>query len=229
MMRTLDTLASMKEPAVAGGRPGLRERKKQQARAAMTGAALELFWDGGYDTTTLEQLIDRADVSMRTFFRYFDSKQAVALAAEQELWDALLAEVQQIRLEGTVLTVLRRALTSALGGMDADWDRRFITTRGLAATAPELFDASNLATLRVQRQVVEILEERLGVDGRDDVRLRLVCDMALSAWRSGAQNWVRRGRQNQRVRLQQPQPRAVLVGLVEESFDALPGSLDLPS
>lgn len=206
--------------------PGLRERKKQQARTAMTEAALELFWDGGYDTTTLQELIDRAEVSMRTFFRYFDSKQAVALAAEQELWDALLTEVRAAQLHGTVVEVLRRALTSALESMDEGWDRRFITTRGLAATAPELFDASSLTTLRVQRQIVGILEERLGIDARNEVRLRLVCDMAMSAWRTGAQNWVRRGRRSLNKR-QQPAPRITLVQLVEESFDALPQSLDL--
>lgn len=215
-------------PARPGGpaRPGLRERKKQRARTAMTEAALELFWQGGYEKTTLEQLIDRAEVSMRTFFRYFDSKQAVAVAAEQELWDALLAEAVQAELDGTVLEVLRGSLRAALESLDEDWDRRFMITRGLAAGAPELFDASNNATLRVQRQIVEILEERLGIDGRDDVRLRLVCDMAMSAWRTGAQNWVRRGRRD-RQRSPRPESRARLVQLVEESFDALHRSLDL--
>lgn len=216
----------MSETADRAPRPGLRERKKQQVRTAMTEAALELFWGGGYDTTTLEELIDRAEVSMRTFFRYFDSKQAVALAAEQELWDELLADIRSAPLHGTVVEVLRRSLTSALESMDDDWDRRFITTRGLAATAPELFDASSLTTLRVQRQIVELLEQRLGIDARNEVRLRLVCDMAMSAWRTSAQNWVRRGRRSLK-KSQRPAPRKTLVQLVEESFDALRQSLDL--
>lgn len=206
--------------------PGLRERKKQQARTAMTEAALELFWSGGYATTTLEDVIDQADVSMRTFFRYFDSKQAVALAAEQELWDALLAEVDNAQLDGTVLEMLQRSLLGALKSLDDDWDRRFITSRGIAATAPALFDASDLATLQAQRQIVEILEGRLGIDSRNDVRLRLICDMAMSAWRTSAQSWVRRGRRR-RVQSPRPAPRSTLVQLVEESFTALRPSLDL--
>lgn len=210
-------------------RPGLRERKKQQARSAMTEAALELFWDGGYATTTLEELIDRADVSMRTFFRYFDSKQAVALAAEHELWDALLTEVADAPIEKVaVVDLLERCVVAAVQGLDEDWDRRFITTRGLAASSPEIFDASNLATLRVQRQLVEILEHRLGIDGRNEIRLRLVCDMAMSAWRAGAQSWVRRGRRDL-ASTPRPEPRATLVHLVGESFGALPASLLLPT
>lgn len=206
--------------------PGLRERKKQQARTAMTEAALELFWSGGYATTTLEEVIDRADVSMRTFFRYFDSKQAVALAAEQDLWDALLTEVGDAQLDGTVLEVLQGSLLRALESLDDDWDRRFITSRGIAATAPALFDASNLTSLQAQRQIVEILEGRLGIDSRNDVRLRLACDMAMSAWRTGAQNWVRSGRRR-RVQGPRPAPRSTLVQLVDQSFTALRPSLDL--
>lgn len=217
----------MNESTDRAARPGLRERKKQQARCAMTEAALELFWDGGYDTTTLEELIDRADVSMRTFFRYFDSKQSVALAAEQELWDALLTEVADAPVEGvTVVDLLERCVVAAVQGLDEDWDRRFITTRGLAARSPEVFDASNLATLRVQRQLVQVLEQRLGIDGRNEIGLRLVCDMAMSAWRTGAQSWVRRGRRDLAT-APRPEPRATLVLLVQESFGALPESLHL--
>ena len=84
---------------------------------------------------------------------------------------------------------------------------------------PQLFDSSSLNTLVVQRRLVETLEERTGVDGRLDVRLRLVCDLAMSAWRAGAQNWVRRGRKAQADPV--PAPRQTLVALIEEAFDAL--------
>lgn len=204
---------------------GLRERKKRRSRSAMTEAALELFWDAGYEKTTLEQLVDRAEVSMRTFFRYFDSKVAVALAVEQELWDGLVERTTEISLKGPVIAVLRRALLDTIVGMDDDWERRFIRTRGLAARTPELLDTSSLNTLVVQRRLVETLEKRTGVDGRVDVRLRLVCDLAMSAWRSGAQNWVRRGRNGRADPA--PEPRETLVALIEEAFDALPASLEL--
>lgn len=56
---------------------GRRERKKQETRQALEDAALSLFRTKGYDQTKIEDITEVVDVSARTFFRYFDSKEAV--------------------------------------------------------------------------------------------------------------------------------------------------------
>jgi AcrR family transcriptional regulator len=58
---------------------GLRERKKQQTRAAIHDAAFRLIEEHGLEATTIEQICQEADVSSRTFFNYFPSKAAAAL------------------------------------------------------------------------------------------------------------------------------------------------------
>ena len=198
----------------------LRGRKKLRVRRALTDTALRLFIEQGFHQTTLERLVDEAEVSMRTFFRYFSSKEAVAMAAEEELWEAAVDEAGRLEIGGPALDALRRALLAALKRLDDDWERRFVATRGLAARTPELREYSTMATFRVQEELAEVLEDKLGVDGRDDVRLRLVCEFAMSAWRCGAKNWVRglRGR-SRRV------GRAALVHRVGDAFDAIPASL----
>ena len=62
----------------------LRERKKAETEAALEAAALELFERKGFAATTVDEIVAAAQVSRRTFFRYFDSKEAVILAHEHE-------------------------------------------------------------------------------------------------------------------------------------------------
>ena len=70
-------------PAPADRPPvGLRERKKAKTRAAIQANALQLFREHGYDATTVQQIIEQAEVSQSTFFRYFPTKADVVLLDE---------------------------------------------------------------------------------------------------------------------------------------------------
>lgn len=52
-----------------------RERRKRELQERILEAGTELFSELGYEQTTLEQICERADVSRRTFYNYFPSKQ----------------------------------------------------------------------------------------------------------------------------------------------------------
>ena len=56
---------------------GLRERKRRQTLQRVAAAGLKLFAKRGYDETTLEAIAEEADISARTFFYYFESKEEI--------------------------------------------------------------------------------------------------------------------------------------------------------
>lgn len=61
------------------GDPGLRERKRLATAAAIEEAAVRLVLEHGYTEVTIDRICESANVSRRTFFNYFPSKEAAVL------------------------------------------------------------------------------------------------------------------------------------------------------
>ena len=88
---------------------GLRERKKQRTRATLIDAAVDLCERQGFDRTTVDQIAAVADVSPRTFSRYFATKDAIALALIDEVLERTAEELARQPLELNQFEALLRA------------------------------------------------------------------------------------------------------------------------
>ena len=73
--------------------PSRREKHKSRTRQALRQAALELFASQGFDTTTTEEIAARAGVSVRTFFRYFPTKELVLFFGRYDFMQAVVDRV----------------------------------------------------------------------------------------------------------------------------------------
>jgi AcrR family transcriptional regulator len=114
---------------------GLRERKKERTRDAIRDAARALFLEHGFPGTTIDDIAAAADVSPRTFFRYFANKEEVLFSSFDETLD-LLREFLDSRPAGEpVIVGLREAAEQfATLGDDVSTDRRaFEVYRGTEA------------------------------------------------------------------------------------------------
>jgi AcrR family transcriptional regulator len=91
---------------------GRREASKQATSAALRAAAIRLFAEHGYDATTVADIAGAAHVTHRTFYRYFDSKEAL-LSHEFGSWLTTLADAIRARPAAEPpLTAVRHAMLS---------------------------------------------------------------------------------------------------------------------
>jgi AcrR family transcriptional regulator len=92
---------------------GLRERKKEQTRAAIQREALRLIAERGYEATTCEQIAAAAEVSAATLFRYFPTKEDIVL---RDGYDPVIAAAVVARPGSeSPLVAVRRGFADALG------------------------------------------------------------------------------------------------------------------
>jgi len=196
----------------------LRERKKLRTREALADAALRLFTAKGFDATTLDELVNAVEVSKRTFFRNYSSKEDVALAPEKQLWSRYVVEIQTRPLTGPVLEVYQEVLAVTLAGMDHGWERRFVASRHLAEATPSLTAHSLQYCADVTRTVVETIAARLGPDAPDRVALHLPLELVVAAWRWALKEWSEVGDDPGREALQ---------ARMGEAFAAIPPSMSL--
>ncbi len=161
----------------------LRERKKQRTRQALVETAIAIFSERGFDATPLDALLDEVEVSRRTFFRNFRSKEDVALAAVKELWSAYLEVLDETAKSGPLADVFRDAMLATLGRMDENWYQRFPATLRLIDESPAL----NGHTLRHCAETEAEIVRRLG-DSR--LELRLLVEFCVAAWRCALDEWL---------------------------------------
>jgi AcrR family transcriptional regulator len=102
----------MSESATAQQNGGARLRARNAMRAEIAEVALRLFDEHGFEETTVDDIVAAAEISPRTFFRYFGKKDEVVfgdlLPAGSELRDALVDELGA----GTPWDALHRVLGS---------------------------------------------------------------------------------------------------------------------
>lgn len=157
--------------------PGLRERKKQRTRETIARVALELFAERGYHATTLADIAEAADVSTRTIFSYYASKEDIVFFDFAELKGAFA-----------------RALAERPAGQDAlETLREFALSMGHSERGPfhgerEQIIASD-ETLRSHKrarlaEIEELVAAAIADDldaGEDDLRPQLVAASLIAA------------------------------------------------
>jgi AcrR family transcriptional regulator len=165
-----------------------RERKKARTRRDLVEAAVRLFDERGFEGTTIEDIANAADVSRRTFFRYFANKEEILFSEDELSADDLRNRLIE-RPDGEPLLVsVREATLTIADRIEENKDFHLLRIRLNAESR-----TVGAHSLRVQQHWVRIsartLAERLGVNVYTDLRPTLIAGAANVAIRSALTRW----------------------------------------
>jgi AcrR family transcriptional regulator len=177
----------------------LRERKKLATRRALRRAAFDLVTERGFAHVTVEDIAAAADVSPRTFFNYFPTKEAALFGVDPDRITALRERVARLAPGEPALAALRLVMVSdartvadelrELGGDPAGWLRRMKS----AHTDPQLRAARAAQMAMTERAIAEGIAERLGTDPERDPYPGLLAATAAGVFRASISFWAGTG------------------------------------
>ncbi|MEU2771728.1 TetR family transcriptional regulator [Streptomyces sp. NPDC007162] len=198
---------------MASDRPGgLRERKKRATHRALQSSALALFRLHGPEAVTVESICADADVSPRTFFNYFSSKDEAAFMLEEGT-PALIEEritarpPQETPVEAITAVFVGRLSELATGSI---WLERVLLVR----ERPELLPRITLTNRAVEDAVTRAVATRTGLP-QSHLHVRTTAAAVFATLQAAISCW-------------QPDSGPDVVTLVTEAVDLLSRGLPAP-
>lgn len=157
---------------------GLRERKKERTRRELRDAALARFVEQGFAATSVRDIAQDAEVSERTFYRYFESKEDVLLVDAR----AFLADVEAFLVDRPPEESPIRSLLAVRGALEERWTlgEELVWLTHLINENPVVRGRYLSLIYDHHDRIAGIFAERLGGEG-DDPRPRMFASAGVSA------------------------------------------------
>lgn len=174
---------------------GLRERKRRATRRAILIAAIRAVRDRGLDGATVDEISRIADVSPRTFFNYFPSKEDAILGDPPDL--ALEEAGEFVDDRGPLLPGLARVIAASVVAVSDDPEVAILRKK-IVTTHPELGMRRMARVERFELDLTDLVRRRLlsqwpdlASDDRElTQRARLTALVAIAAMRHAWHGWI---------------------------------------
>ncbi len=150
---------------------GLRERKRRLTRHLIADAATAMFASRGFEAVKVTEIADRANVSMKTLYNYFPTKESMVLGDADELIAGLATALRDRPAGMSITDAFVVALEANMDGFDLLDDELaayVATTFEAMVTQTPALHAHWLAILdRLARVVAEQLALQAGIEPTD--------------------------------------------------------------
>ena len=159
-------------------------RSGAAARAKLREAALDLYGEQGYDTTTTAAIAARAGVTERTYFRHFADKREVLFDGEAKLRDVMIAAITSSEEEISPLSIVLRAYLAAVPLFVAG--RPVATRRAqIIASSSALQERANAKSAALTEALTGALEQR----GTPEPTARLAARAGAAIFERASRAW----------------------------------------
>jgi AcrR family transcriptional regulator len=166
---------------------GLAARKKERTKRQLAEAAADLFYERGYSATTIDDIVAAVDVSPRTFFRYFPTKEDLVVALGTTSLDLFLDALRSRPPEESLQVAVGEAMEQSLaaGWEDTTRVRSFLS---LIQETPALRARWLEEAYGKRDRMAEVIAERTGTQPTDlrnhliAGTITLTINTALQAW-----------------------------------------------
>ena len=174
---------------------GLRERKKQETRIALSWAAIRLTVERGYANVRIEDIAAEAGVSTRTFSNYFATKGEAIAARHHERTRAIAAALRERPVGEPIWTAITAAAVAgfALGEPMTEGrtpDQSWLAGLRLMVAEPALQGEFHKAGAAGEAEIAQVVADRTGTDAETDVYPKLVASVIAAALNVVTQQWL---------------------------------------
>lgn len=181
----------MKAKAKVPKPESLRERKKADVRNALVLTAVGLFQKKGFEAVTVDEIVEKANVSRSTFFRYFPTKEAIVFRNHARRLAAFKAFLVKNRDGANPVLGLQRAFDEMAGLFMAERDELLSENR-IVTSSPYLTARDIELDSRFQHAVVDCLQDG-AEEGDARFKARMTGSAIFGMVRSVMGDWFSRG------------------------------------
>lgn len=169
---------------------GLRERKKQETRRALSQAALRLVLERGLGNVLVEDIASAANVSPRTFNNYFSSKVEAICAIRMDRAEQIGATLRARPAGEPLWDALRAAVLEHYEGTDQALDEQQMHRIRLLGAAPELHGETLRVGAAMQRALAEAIAGRTETDVEQDMLPMILAGAVTAATGVAMRRWL---------------------------------------
>jgi len=149
---------------------GLRERKKLQTRRAIAETARALFVERGFDAVKVAEIAEAADVSQKTVFNYFPTKEDLVFWRLAAFEEEILGAIRERAPGESALAAFRRFVLTPRGLIDDDDPAAREALLGLTrmiTSSPALLAREQQVFLAFTDSLARLLAEETGAQPGD--------------------------------------------------------------